>query len=147
MVWFREAVESDVPGIVALLADDSVAKGREGAAAEVYLAAFAAIRDDPSVVMLVAEDDGRITATAQLTFLRGLSRGGMIRALVEAVRVAPDLRSRGVGAALMAEIEARARTAGAGMVQLTSDKQRTRAHAFYRRLGYDQSHEGFKKLL
>jgi hypothetical protein len=29
-------------------------------------------------------------------------------------------------------------------VQLTSDKRRTRAHLFYRRLGFIQSHEGFK---
>ncbi len=147
MVRFREAVESDVPAIVGLLADDPVAAGREGAAAATYLAAFAAIRDDPSTFLLVAEDGGRVVATAQLTFLRGLSRGGMTRALVEAVRVAPDLRSQGLGAAMMAEIEARARAAGAGLVQLTSDKRRDRAHAFYRRLGYDQSHEGFKKLL
>jgi hypothetical protein len=29
-------------------------------------------------------------------------------------------------------------------VQLTSDKRRTRAHLFYRRLGFEQSHVGFK---
>ena len=147
MVTFREAREADVAGIVALLTDDPVAAGREGAAPAAYQAAFAAIRDDPSTVLLVAEEAGRIVATAQLTLLRGLSRGGMTRALVEAVRVAPDLRSHGIGAALMAEIESRAIAAGAGLVQLTSDKRRDRAHAFYRRLGYEASHEGFKKLL
>lgn len=144
---FRAAAESDLAAIVALLADDPVAAGREGAAMPAYRAAFAAIRADPSVVLLVAEEGGRVAATCQITFLRGLSRGGMTRALVEAVRVAPDLRSRGVGAALMAEVERIARGRGAGLVQLTSDKRRRRAHGFYERLGYDRSHEGFKKML
>ena len=86
-------------------------------------------------------------ATAQLTLLHGLSRGGMLRCLVEAVRVAADQRSYGVGAALMAECEARARAAGAGVLQLTTDKARQDAHRFYERLGFIASHLGMKKDL
>jgi ribosomal protein S18 acetylase RimI-like enzyme len=71
----------------------------------------------------------------------------MTRALVESVRTAPDLRSKGIGAALMAEAESRARAAGARIIQLTTDKSRTRAHAFYDRLGYEASHLGYKKPL
>jgi len=37
-----------------------------------------------------------------------------------------------------------ARVKGCALVQLTSDKSRTRAHAFYTRLGFKMSHEGFK---
>jgi len=61
--------------------------------------------------------------------------------------VAPDLRSAGIGADLIAEVEARARAAGAAMLQLTTDKSRLRAHAFYDRLGYQPSHLGYKKAL
>ena len=147
MVRFRDANIEDVPAIVGLLADDPLGQGREGADMAPYLAAFATILANPAHQILVGDLAGRIVASCQLTILHGLSRQGMTRALVEAVRVAPDLRSAGLGAALMAEAEARARAAGAAIIQLTTDKSRLRAHAFYDRLGYEPSHLGYKKAL
>lgn len=147
MVIFRDANIEDVPAIVGLLADDPLGQGREGADIAPYLAAFATILANPAHQILVGDLAGRIVASCQLTILHGLSRQGMTRALVEAVRVAPDLRSAGLGAALMAEAEARARAAGAAIIQLTTDKSRLRAHAFYDRLGYEPSHLGYKKAL
>ncbi|MEO8241499.1 MAG: GNAT family N-acetyltransferase [bacterium] len=144
---FRLATRADVPAVVALLADDPLGKGRETAPADAYLAAFQEITANPMHQLIVGEDQGRIIATAQLTILHGLSRGGARRALVEAVRVTADLRSQGLGAALMADCEARARAAGATVLQLTTDKTRLRAHAFYARLGFEPSHLGMKKLL
>ncbi len=147
MIRFRDATRADVPAIVALLTDDPLGQGREGADLAPYLAAFDQIAAQPMHSLIVGEMHGRIVATCQLTILHGLSRQGMTRALVEAVRTAPDLRSQGIGAALMAEVEARARAAGARILQLTTDKTRTRAHAFYARLGFEASHLGFKKAL
>ena len=144
---FRDATVEDVPAIVALLADDPLGRVREGAEAGAYLAAFAAIAANPMHQLIVGEVDGRIAACAQLTILHGLSRGGARRALVEAVRVAEDLRSQGLGADLMAECEVRARAAGAKVLQLTTDKSRVRAHRFYERLGFEASHIGMKKAL
>ncbi len=83
----------------------------------------------------------------QLTLIPGLSRGGMKRALVEAVRVRADLRGQRIGEALMRHVEQRARDAGCGLVQLTTDRQRLAAHGFYERLGYQPSHVGMKKKL
>lgn len=144
---FRDATRADVPAIVALLADDPLGKGRESDDPAPYLAAFDEIAANPIHQLIVGDDAGRIVACAQLTLLSGLSRGGARRALVESVRVAADLRSQGLGAALMAECEARARAAGAGVLQLTTDNSRTRAHAFYARLGFQASHLGMKKPL
>jgi len=40
-----------------------------------------------------------------------------------------------------------ARRRGCFRIQLTSNKRRTRAHAFYGRVGFVATHEGFKLLL
>ncbi|GHC21837.1 N-acetyltransferase [Gemmobacter nanjingensis] len=147
MIRFRTATRADVPAIVALLTDDPLGRARESSDLAPYLIGFDAIAANPMHEIIVGEVEGRIVATCQLTILHGLSRQGMTRALVESVRTAPDLRSKGIGAALMAEAESRARAAGARIIQLTTDKSRTRAHAFYDRLGYEASHLGYKKSL
>lgn len=147
MIQFREATRADVPAIVGLLTDDPLGKGREGAASDAYLAAFDDIAANPMHQLIVGVDADRIVACCQLTILAGLSRGGSRRALVEAVRVSTDLRSKGIGALMMAECEARARAAGATIIQLTTDRSREAAHRFYERLGYTASHLGMKKPL
>lgn len=144
---FRIATRADVPAIVALLADDRLGKGRETAGPDAYLAAFDAISANPMHQLIVGELGGQVMACAQLTLLHGLSRGGARRALVEAVRVAAPLRGQGYGAALMADCEARARAAGAAVLQLTTDRSRLDAHRFYERLGFEASHLGMKKVL
>ena len=150
-VVLREATEADVPELVALLAADQLGRHREhaGDAAELepYLAAFRAIDLDPQHLLVVAELDGSVVGTLQLSFLPGLARRGAWRAQVEAVRVGDAFRSRGLGAAMMTWSIAEARRRGCALVQLTSDKTRGDAHRFYRRLGFDASHDGFKLRL
>lgn len=144
---FRIATRADVAAIVAMLADDPLGQGRESPDLAPYLSAFDDMAANPMHLLIVGEQDGRLVATCQLTILSGLSRQGARRALVEAVRVLADLRGQGIGAALMADAESRARAAGATMIQLTTDKTRTRAHRFYDDLGYSPSHLGYKKPL
>ena len=146
-VSFRDAQRADVAALVAMLADDPLGQARESGDLAPYLAAFDEISANPMHQLIVGEIDGRIVATCQLTILAGLSRQGAKRALVEAVRVVTDLRGQKIGEALMAECEARARAAGASVIQLTTDKTRLRAHGFYDRLGYTPSHIGYKKGL
>jgi GNAT superfamily N-acetyltransferase len=146
-VSFRDASRDDVAAIVAMLADDPLGQSREAQDPAPYLAAFDEIAANPMHQLIVGEIDGKIVATCQLTLLAGLSRQGAKRALVEAVRVAAPQRGQRIGEALMAEAEARARAAGASVIQLTTDKTRLRAHAFYDRLGYSPSHLGYKKPL
>ncbi|MBV8978820.1 MAG: GNAT family N-acetyltransferase [Alphaproteobacteria bacterium] len=149
-VTFRLAEDKDLAAIVALLADDEFAENREQAspgAAEGYAQAFAAMQGEHFNKMLLAEQDGQVVGALQLVFVPGLSRKGTKRAIIESVRVASRLRGHAIGTALMKEAIRRAREGGCGLVQLTSDKRRTRAHLFYRRLGFEQSHFGFKKEL
>lgn len=147
MIRFRDATREDVPAVVALLADDVLGAAREGADMAPYLAAFDAMQAEGSNALIVGEEAGRIVATCQLTFISGLSLRASRRAQVESVRVAADLRGRGIGALMMAEAEARARAAGCTFLQLTTNRARGDAHRFYERLGFTPSHLGFKKPL
>jgi ribosomal protein S18 acetylase RimI-like enzyme len=144
---FRNACKKDLPTLVALLADDDIAEGREQARGDLlpaYAAAFDEMSKNPDNRVLIAEIGGEIAGALQIVVVAGLSRQGAKRAIIESVRVSSKLRGQNVGTALMKEAIAQSRTAGCKLVQLTSDKRRTRAHLFYRRLGFEQSHVGFK---
>lgn len=141
---FREAELDDLERIVELIADDAVAANRTGSYGEPHVRAFEAITASPDNELVVAESDGAVVGVMQLTFIPGISRNGASRLLVEAVRVARELRGQGLGRRLMEHAHGRGRARGCVLAQLTSDKQRPEAHRFYRSLGYEQSHEGFK---
>jgi GNAT superfamily N-acetyltransferase len=143
----RVAVEADLPVIERLLADDVLGAEREKPGDPAYAAAFAAMAAQGGNFMLVAELDGQVVGCLQLTLIPGLSRRGMLRAQIEGVRVASDARGRGIGEGLVKEAIRRAREAGAGLAQLTTDRVREDAHGFYERLGFVGSHMGMKLVL
>ncbi|GAA0359353.1 GNAT family N-acetyltransferase [Actinoallomurus spadix] len=142
-VIFRSATRDDVPAIVALLADDAIGAGREGDV-DAYWAAFADIEADPRNHLIVADIDGEVAGTLQLTFIPGLSRMGTERAQIEAVRVGGAHRGQGLGHRMIEWAIGEARRRGCGLVQLTSDKRRTDAIRFYESLGFAATHEGMK---
>jgi GNAT superfamily N-acetyltransferase len=149
-VTLRDATDADLDALMALLADDPVSAARGDVADESdrprYAAALRAVIDDPANALLVAVDQaGRLVGTFQVTRIPGMARQGSTRLLVEAVRVRSDLRSSGIGGAMMRWVtEVAAPALGASLVQLTSDAARTDAHRFYERLGFTGSHVGFK---
>ncbi|XAS63752.1 GNAT family N-acetyltransferase [Micrococcaceae bacterium Sec5.8] len=147
----RKAEASDVGPILGLLADDQLRSAVDSAAPEdrgPYDHAFQAISADPAQLLVVAvAADTHVVATMQLTFIPGLARAGATRLQIEAVRVRSDLRSNGLGGAMIAWAVAEGRRRGAKLVQLTSDGSRVAAHRFYERLGFEASHVGFKLLL
>ena len=147
MVIFRDARRDEVPQIVALLASDPISASREEALGDTYWAAFDDIAADPRSRLIVADVNGKVAGTLQLTLIPGLTRGGMLRGEIEGVHVAPGRQGQGLGRAMMTWAIEEARRAGCGLVQLTSDKRRTDAIRFYRSLGFEDSHEGLKVSL
>ena len=144
---FRRATRSDVPTIVALLADDELGAARERTTEEeleTYLRAFDEIAADPNQFLCVAEQGTAVVGTLQLTFIPGLSRGGSKRGQIEAVRVARAHRGEGVGESLIEWAIDRCRENGCALVQLTTDRERERALGFYQKLGFKASHVGLK---
>jgi len=97
--------------------------------------------------MLVAELDGVVVGICQVMILRHFQHAGARCAEIESLHVRSDLRSRGIGAALLREAEQLARRVGCYRIQLTSRNVRTDAHRFYVTNDYEQNSQGFKKLL
>jgi GNAT superfamily N-acetyltransferase len=146
-VSFREAEHGDVPAIVGLLADDPLGSTRETPGEELpeaYWAAYDAIDRDPNNMLVVAEIDGRVAGTLQLTYIPSLTYTGGERAQIEGIRVAAEHRGQGVGQELIAWVVEQARARGCRVVQLTTDRQRPDAIRFYQKIGFVPSHMGMK---
>ncbi|MDQ1113878.1 GNAT superfamily N-acetyltransferase [Microbacterium testaceum] len=152
-VTVRQARPADLPALMTLLADDpiSAARGDRADAADeaTYDAALRSVLDAPLNDLLVVDDAGGVlVGTLQLTLIPGMARQGSTRLLVEAVRVSSSQRSGGIGSAVMRWVmDVAAPATGATLVQLTSDAARVDAHRFYTRLGFVDSHIGFKYAL
>jgi ribosomal protein S18 acetylase RimI-like enzyme len=151
-ITIRAANGTDVPAIVALLAEDRLGRTRETPGElEPYLAAFADMAAQGGNIALVAERDGptgkEVVGCLQLTVIPGLSRRGAKRGQIEGVRVSGTCRGLGIGERLIRGAIEIAHAAGCSLVQLTSDNSRPDAHRFYARLGFIASHAGFKLAL
>ena len=139
-VILRTATADDVARIVALLAADPLRAGTGGASNDEelapYLRAFEQIDDDPAHLLVVADRDGEIVGTMQISFLPGIARRGALRTQLEAGAGCADERSKGIGSAMVTWAVDEARRRGCALVQLTSHTSRTDAHRFYDRLGF-----------
>ena len=149
-ITVRRATRDDLLHIVAMLHDDGLGKRREDPSLPLdarYVAAFERLDGDEDHLMLVLQQDDLVVGYLQLSFIPGLSRRGMLRGHIEAVRIAGDRRGQGLGTMLLDHAIDECRRRDCGLVQLTSDKQRTDARRFYERLGFVAAHEGFKLQL
>lgn len=147
---YRQATASDVPNLVALLANDALGAGREDTATPLnqsYLDTFHHIEQDPNNELTVVECGGELVGMLQLTFIPYLTHTGSWRCLIEGVRIAQDHRGKGLGTRFFQWAIARARAKNCSIVQLTSDKRRPDALRFYESLGFEATHEGFKLKL
>jgi GNAT superfamily N-acetyltransferase len=146
-VTTREATEADVARVIELFDHGALVDGKEDRRhLAPYRAALAEIvRGDGAV--LLAEVDGVVVGVCQLIVFRHLQARGGRCAEVESVHVHPDHRRNGIGGVLMREAVERARRLGCYRVQLTSNNARPDAHRFYRALGFEDSHHGFKLML
>ena len=144
---YRLAAQEDLVEIIKMLSDDELGMTRERFEVplpEFYIQAFQMISDDKQQELTVVEDDGELVATFQLSFIQYLTYQGGIRAQIEAVRVKSAYRGQGIGSEIFQHAIQRAKTRGAHVLQLTTDKKRPEAKRFYESLGFVGSHEGMK---
>lgn len=144
---FRKATKEDLSDIVGLLADDPLGASRENVQdplSEAYKRAFELIEKDLNQELIVVEDEQEIIGTLQLTFIPYLTYQGGLRSQIEAVRIKANRRSEGIGRKMFEWAIERAKSRGAHVLQLTTDKQRPEALRFYESLGFQATHEGLK---
>lgn len=82
-------------------------------------------------------DDTRVVVVAGFRMGDSLARGPFL--YVDDLVTAPDVRSRGYGAAMLAWLREFARSRGCGRLHLDSGLQRVDAHRFYEREGMRRS--------
>lgn len=143
----RTAEQRDLVDIVRMLADDPLGARREDFRDPLpasYQQALEAITADPNQLLLIAEHDDRLVGVLQLGCTPYLTYRGSWRASIEGVRVDRQHRGLGIGRRLFEHAIATARDRGCHLVQLTTDKERPDALAFYQSLGFAATHEGLK---
>ena len=147
---YRAAAVGDLSDVIRMLADDFLGQQRERLEEplpECYVRAFKEIEEDPNNELIVAELDGEIIGTLQLTFTPSLSHQGSKRCTVESVRVDEKHRGNGIGREMMQWAIKRAKEKGSSSMQLTTHKDRSDALRFYESLGFSSTHTGMKLKL
>ena len=81
----------------------------------------------------IAEEDGRLWGFAIVEWSEG-RRG--VTAYIQTIEVAAEMRGRGVGGALLGNIESSARTVGAGLIWLHVEVANSDAIRLYEAQGY-----------
>ncbi|EFO29354.1 transcriptional regulator [Roseibium sp. TrichSKD4] len=148
-IQIQKANADHLEAIVAIInaGATSVRKDKKFANWQDYRPSFEALQNAPEMDIYVALEGEEVVGTFQIHFLKGLAFQGRPRVELESVHVRRDQQCKGIGRIMMDYAEDLAKEAGACMVQLTSNKEREGSHHFYGRLGYDQSHLGYKKML
>ena len=147
----RKVKPSELDQVIALLADDDFGKERESISAELrvrYKRAFNQIIESEYFDLYVMEEGESLIGCFQIMYLPHVSFGGTFRAQVESVRISSEKRGQGLGKELMKFAIMKAKENGCGIFQLTSNKDRDeKAHKFYKELGMQATHEGYKLYL
>lgn len=125
----RPTTEADLPALCELCAQ----LGYRGDPADIAMR-FADLRGRPDRALMVAEEDGAVLGFADTAVRRHLA--GPAMAELESLVVLDIARGKGVGAKLVAAVEAWARDHNMAGVNLGSRVARKDAHRFYEREGY-----------
>jgi ribosomal protein S18 acetylase RimI-like enzyme len=91
----------------------------------------------------VAEVDGRVLGMVTLCLFTTLTG---TKAYLDHLVVAPEVRRRGVGRALMRYAIEQARAAGASRIDLTANGKKRAGRRLYRSLGFEQRATGLFRL-
>ncbi len=107
---------------------------------------LARLEADPASAVFVAQDAGEVVGLCALQVMRLIERDAAL-CRITAMVVRSEARGRGVGHALLEQVEAEAERLGCDRIEVTSNDRRDDAHAFYRSLGFEDAPQRFVKQL
>jgi GNAT superfamily N-acetyltransferase len=99
-------------------------------------ALWKSIQDDPAVRYFVAELDGRIVSTCNLTIIPNLTRGTRPFGVIENVVTHADYRRRGIATAILRHALDTAWSAGCYKVMLMTGRKDPTTLRFYEQAGF-----------
>jgi GNAT superfamily N-acetyltransferase len=149
-VVVRRATRGDLAAVVSLLAQLAPAWTASDAAPKVTTrdeTVWDEILSDDRRIVLVADGTGGVVGLTDVVVIRSLLDGAVPHAILDGIVVDARARGQGIGRSLIDSARAAARDAGCCRLEFLSSKERTRAHAFYRAMGFEAAAEGFRANL
>ncbi len=139
-IVIRIAVDKDIQSIATLykelLGDDTTSTKN---ALEEFR------RFDASDMIFVADFDGDVVGTIQISVCRSLAFNCRPYIVAEYLIVKREFRSQGIGTRLLQQIDKIAENNNASFACFVSSSFRTDAHYLYKKLGFTDSVVGFRK--
>lgn len=96
------------------------------------------IISNPDYIYLVAEEDGNLVSTCNLTIIRNLTRKARPYGLIENVVTHPDYREKGYGTAVLKKAVEIARDHGCYKVMLLTSQKDDATLNFYQNAGFSR---------
>ena len=131
----RLAVSSDQPEIYSLIC----AREETSFPQEMFAWGFYTMLSSASHLLLVAEEEGQIIGLLHLRMEFQLHHCGTVAEIMELI-VSREVRSKGIGAALLKAAREQAIQHHCIQFEVTSNQKRKQAHRFYQREGLEQTH-------
>lgn len=131
----RLAVSADQPEIYLLIC----ALEETSFPQEMFAWGFYTMLSSASHLLLVAEEEGQIVGLLHLRMEFQLHHCGTVAEIMELI-VSREVRSKGIGAALLKAAREQAIQHHCIQFEVTSNQKRKQAHRFYQREGLEQTH-------
>lgn len=106
---------------------------------EMFAWGFYTMLSSASHLLLVAEEEGQIIGLLHLRMEFQLHHCGTVAEIMELI-VSREVRSKGIGAALLKAAREQAIQHHCIQFEVTSNQKRKQAHRFYQREGLEQTH-------
>lgn len=143
-VTIREAMESDLPGVLYVYAQPELDNGHMLPLDE-FRSLWQRLKAYPHYKLYIAQIGDLVVGTFALLIMDKLAHGGRPSGIVEDVGVLPEYQGQGIGKRMMNFARDVCAQSGCYKLMLSSNLRRSASHDFYESLGFRR--HGYSFLL